>query len=75
MTEIGHPLIGDQTYGRVRSGRTKGMDPAAAAAATQFPRQALHAWLLGFEHPVTGEHLSFKSALPADLAGLVAILE
>ena len=75
MTEIGHPLIGDQTYGRVRSGRLKDLGPAAAAAATQFPRQALHAWLLGFDHPTTGEHLSFKSPLPADLAGLVAVLE
>ncbi|WP_189045832.1 RluA family pseudouridine synthase [Aliidongia dinghuensis] len=75
MTEIGHPLIGDQVYGRVRPAHLKQLDPAAAAMAGQFPRQALHAWLLGFEHPTTGEHLSFKSPLPADLADLVAILE
>jgi len=75
MTEIGHPLIGDQTYGRVRSGRLKDLGPEAAAAATRFPRQALHAWLLGFDHPTTGEHLTFKSPLPADLAELVAVLD
>ena len=75
MTEIGHPLIGDQTYGRVRSGRLKDLNPAAAAAASQFPRQALHAWLLGFDHPVSGKHLRFEIGLPADLAELVRILE
>jgi 23S rRNA pseudouridine1911/1915/1917 synthase len=75
MTEIGHPLIGDQVYGRIRPGRLKDLPPEAAVAASQFPRQALHAWLLGFDHPTTGEHLTFKSALPADIAGLLEILE
>jgi 23S rRNA pseudouridine1911/1915/1917 synthase len=38
-------------------------------------RQALHAWLLGFRHPVTGERLRFESPLPADLRSLKDALE
>ena len=41
---------------------------------TTFPRQALHAATLGFEHPVTGERLEFVSPLPADMEGLIAML-
>jgi len=75
MTELGHPLIGDPVYGRSRPARTKHLDPAAAAALLGFPRQALHAWLLGFDHPVTGKHLRFEIGLPADLAKLMSVLE
>ena len=50
---IGHPLAGDTTYG----GEQKyGLE-----------RQFLHAHRLGFDHPVSGERLTFTSALPADL--------
>jgi len=56
---IGHPLAGDVTYG--------GVD------AYGLRRQFLHAHRLAFEHPESGERLSFESALPADLeAALVA---
>lgn len=68
---IGHALVGDPVYGgrrRLPSG-APGADLAAA-----FPRQALHAATLGFDHPVTGERLRFESFLPADLSGLVAAL-
>jgi 23S rRNA pseudouridine1911/1915/1917 synthase len=47
----------------------------AGAAIAGFPRQALHARLLGFTHPVTGEELTFESPLPTDMAGLLANLE
>ena len=43
----------------------------AAAAIADFPRQALHAAELGFEHPVSGRTLSFTSLLPSDMAGLL----
>jgi 23S rRNA pseudouridine1911/1915/1917 synthase len=78
LAHIGHPLIGDPAYG-ARAGR--GLSRlgtragAAAAAIAGFPRQALHARLLGFTHPVTGALLSFDSALPADMAGLLSNLE
>lgn len=75
MTELGHGLVGDPVYGRTRPGRTKGLEPEAASALLGFQRQALHAWLLGFDHPVSGAHLRFEIGLPADLAELVRILE
>jgi 23S rRNA pseudouridine1911/1915/1917 synthase len=55
MTHIGAPLVGDQTYGRYRGLKAHGSGPAfelAEQTAKDFRRQALHATLLGFEHPV-----------------------
>jgi 23S rRNA pseudouridine1911/1915/1917 synthase len=46
----------------------------AATAVAAFPRQALHAAVLGFKHPITGEELRFESALPADIAALLDVL-
>ena len=46
----------------------------AAALGNDFPRQALHAASLGFDHPVTGERLEFQAPLPEDMAALVAAL-
>jgi 23S rRNA pseudouridine1911/1915/1917 synthase len=66
LTHVGHPLVGDPVYGRPR---------AAPPCARSFPRQALHAATLGFEHPVTGDKLRFESGLPADLARLVGCLQ
>jgi 23S rRNA pseudouridine1911/1915/1917 synthase len=74
MSHAGHALIGDQTYGGRRRLAAKAVGEAAALAANGFPRQALHAATLGFEHPVTGERLEFASPLPADMAGLIAML-
>jgi len=74
LAAIGHPLIGDPTYGRVTPARRKSLPPAAAAAAVAFPRQALHAAVLGFAHPRTGKKLRWESKLPADLAALSSAL-
>ncbi|MBY9065869.1 RluA family pseudouridine synthase [Hyphomonas sp. WL0036] len=81
MTHVGAPLIGDPVYGR-QSGIMAWKSPAAPeaeydaalAAARAFPRQALHAAVLGFVHPITGETHRFEQPLPADMAGLVAAL-
>jgi 23S rRNA pseudouridine1911/1915/1917 synthase len=70
----GHPLIGDHVYG-TRSGRLTARSGPPGAAIFAFPRQALHARLLGFTHPATGEKLRFESPLPADLLGLLEDLE
>jgi 23S rRNA pseudouridine1911/1915/1917 synthase len=76
MTERGHPLIGDATYGDRRSrGRVRALAPETAHQLTAFPRQALHAILIGFDHPVSGEYLEFYSQLPQDIGGLVKLLE
>jgi 23S rRNA pseudouridine1911/1915/1917 synthase len=70
LAAIGHPLIGDPVYGRVTPARRVALPPPAAAAARVFPRQALHAALLGFTHPRTGKELRWESPLPADLVAL-----
>jgi 23S rRNA pseudouridine1911/1915/1917 synthase len=74
LAHIGHPLIGDPTYGS-RAGRAVARMGNTGAQIATFARQALHARLLGFAHPVSGERLTFESALPADMQGLVANLE
>lgn len=78
LAHIGHPLIGDPVYGRGPglSGLKPGDAAADAALDTlgKFRRQALHARILGFIHPVNGEKLSFEAAPPADFAGLLAML-
>ncbi len=77
MTEIGHPLVGDQTYGNSarRSSRSTALSPDLQARLRAFPRQALHAGLIGFHHPVTGAELLFESPLPNDMVELIRSLE
>jgi 23S rRNA pseudouridine1911/1915/1917 synthase len=65
MASIGHPLIGDQAYGKTRSAHR------AVLSELNFARQALHAATLGFIHPISKEKLSFQSALPADIIALI----
>ena len=76
LTHIGHPLIGDHTYGRAhKPPRPKTeIEARAFAAAADFPRQALHAWLLGFQHPTTHKVMKFEAPWPADFAALVEAL-
>lgn len=71
MAHCGHALVGDPVYGgrRKLSPKAIGVDGVAAVAA--FPRQALHAATLGFEHPVSGENLAFEAPLPDDFTGLL----
>ncbi|HEX2555344.1 MAG TPA: RluA family pseudouridine synthase [Microvirga sp.] len=74
MAHIGHPLLGDGVYGAGFRTKAKRLPESAQAALEQLGRQALHAAVLGFEHPVTGETLRFESPLPADLSALLASL-
>jgi 23S rRNA pseudouridine1911/1915/1917 synthase len=77
LAHAGHPLIGDPVYG-TRAGRAlfRGSRAAARGAAlAAFPRQALHARLLGFDHPAGKGPLVFESPLPDDLAELKDLLE
>ena len=73
LAYAGHGLIGDPTYGGTRRLAPKTFG-AAAEMANRFPRQALHAATLGFDHPVSGERLDFSSPLPEDFGRLVAAL-
>ncbi|HMK44525.1 MAG TPA: RluA family pseudouridine synthase [Dissulfurispiraceae bacterium] len=67
FSAIGHPVLGDTVYGRktmLERGRAK----------IAFPRQMLHAALLGFVHPVTGDYLEFSAPIPDDMAAVLAAL-
>jgi 23S rRNA pseudouridine1911/1915/1917 synthase len=76
LSELGHPLIGDPVYGNSRSpGRLRTLSPGARTVLAAFPRQALHAVLLGFRHPSTGENIEFSSKLPLDIEELSVLLE
>ncbi|WP_191908214.1 RluA family pseudouridine synthase [Hypericibacter terrae] len=75
LASIGHPLLGDPTYGRATPARLNALPPKVRAVVAGFKRQALHAWLLGFEHPVTGEVLRWESPLPSDMQALISSLE
>jgi len=70
----GNPLIGDPVYGRSR-GRKRALPEPVRIALDAFPRQALHAATLGFEHPLNRKWLVFQSELPQDIKGLIGILE
>jgi 23S rRNA pseudouridine1911/1915/1917 synthase len=76
LTHLGHPLIGDPSYGKSRQAprpKTTAQE-VAYAAASNFPRQALHAYVLGFQHPTLHKTMRFESPWPADLAGLISAL-
>jgi 23S rRNA pseudouridine1911/1915/1917 synthase len=60
LHHLGHPVLGDKVYG--------------AKYAKAFPRQMLHAWRLGFQHPRTGEWKNFEAALPNDFEEPVKLL-
>jgi len=60
LAHIGHPIVGDKLYG-VKGG-------------PRFKRQALHAAVLGFKHPITKKKLKFENELPKDMRRLVDTL-
>jgi 23S rRNA pseudouridine1911/1915/1917 synthase len=76
LTHLGHPLVGDPAYGRARARPRAKTDAeeAAFAAAAGFQRQALHAFVLGFQHPSLHKAMRFESPWPADFAELVKAL-
>ncbi len=71
MAHAGHGLVGDPTYGGRRKLPRNALPDIAADAVRAFPRQALHAAVLGFDHPVTGEIMRFEAPLPQDMADLL----
>ena len=74
MSHLGHPLFADERYGgtTINAG-------TIYAKYRQFiqnclkicPRQALHAAVLGFEHPETGKHMHFEAPMPQDMSSLI----
>jgi 23S rRNA pseudouridine1911/1915/1917 synthase len=73
MAHIRHPLLGDPLYGG-RFKIPKGMTESCLAALLNIRRQALHAGLLGFDHPASGEPVSWQIPLPADMQRLLEVL-
>ncbi|WP_035921460.1 RluA family pseudouridine synthase [Kordiimonas gwangyangensis] len=74
MAHIGHPLVGDPVYARAGKIANSIKGPARDALAS-FKRQALHARVLGFLHPITGERFKFESDLPYDMKLLLDALD
>jgi 23S rRNA pseudouridine1911/1915/1917 synthase len=70
LASLGHPVIGDRAYGSGFATKATLLPEPVRSIAESFPRQALHAFLLGFEHPETGEEMRFESPLPDDMAEL-----
>jgi 23S rRNA pseudouridine1911/1915/1917 synthase len=70
LAHIGHPILGDATYGTGFKTKSSRLGPAARDALEALGRQALHAYLLVVEHPETGDLLEFQSELPGDLRRL-----
>jgi 23S rRNA pseudouridine1911/1915/1917 synthase len=73
LAHAGYPIVGDRVYGG-RLTMPKGANEELRQALREFPRQALHAARLKFDHPVTGKPLECVSPLPADMRGLLDLL-
>jgi len=73
LAHAGYPIVGDKVYGG-RLLLPKGASEALRTELRNFPRQALHAARLAFDHPVTGKPLECQSPLPADMSALLGAL-
>ncbi len=73
MAHISCPLLGDPLYGSRRGGIIAASDNGRELK--EFRRQALHAAILGFIHPITGETLRFEADMPKDMQRLEKFLE
>jgi 23S rRNA pseudouridine1911/1915/1917 synthase len=74
LSASGHPVVGDPVYLRRIPAVSKALPEGLRGACLDFPRQALHAAVLGFRHPATGETLRFETPLPADFQALLMSL-
>ncbi|MBT3359126.1 MAG: RluA family pseudouridine synthase [Rhodospirillales bacterium] len=75
MTHLGHPVIGDPLYGGAQKGRLQGASEELLDSLSQLKSQALHAYLIGFEHPNSGKYLRFESEKPNKFKELEQLLD
>ena len=75
LKSIGHPIIGDQKYGRSSQKILSDLPPGLIKLISNFCRQALHAQQLGFKHPFSGEWHEFESKIPKDFQTLLTELQ
>ena len=73
LSHIGHPIVGDRVYGGRRQLRA-GLSEEQRQTIGNFPRQALHAYALGFVHPITDEDIEVTVPIPKDMQQLIAVL-
>jgi len=74
MTHLGHPLLSDPLYGSGFATKANRLPDPLRSQIQTLGRQALHARLLGFEHPKSGDAMRFEAPLPPDLLALRAAL-
>jgi len=74
MAQAGHSIVGDPLYGRRNFALPNDVGAELGRVLREFPRQALHAAILGFCHPVTGQALRFEQKAPYDMESLVQII-
>ncbi|MCR9191662.1 MAG: 23S rRNA pseudouridine(1911/1915/1917) synthase RluD [Gammaproteobacteria bacterium] len=74
MAHIKHPVVGDPLY-HTRNSLRAGMSVDLRQTLTQFPRQALHAQTLAFDHPIHGNALTFTAPIPYDFESLLSFLD
>ena len=74
FSHMGYPIVGDKTYGG-KSKYPKGISALLREKIDQFPRQALHASELEFNHPRTKQKVNFKISLPQDILELITFLK
>jgi 23S rRNA pseudouridine1911/1915/1917 synthase len=75
MAAIGHPVVGDPTYGRMTAARSSVLSDGTRRTVQDFHRQALHAYLLGFRHPTTQKPVRWEAEIPSDMIDLMKVLE
>ncbi len=75
LSHLGHPVVGDPLYSRGLRRRLPKIDPAARQKIATFDRQALHAFLIGFSHPRSGENHQYEIDLPNDFKELICFLD
>ncbi len=75
LSHRGHPLVGDPLYGGGRRRHGAKLAEPLRRVLAGFPRQALHAQVIEFRHPRSGERLRLESDLPSDMKALIASLE
>ena len=74
LAHISHPLLGDQVYATGFKTKQSKLGEASQNALQRLNRQALHAFLLGFDHPVSGDNMRFEAEMPEDLSNFVKSL-
>ena len=74
LAHMGHPVIGDALYGAGWHSKTRALPETSRFAILSLKRQALHAAVLGFHHPITGHYLRFRSELPDDMREAIEAL-